>query len=71
MKQHRGSGAVFVYLPSLIAYAYSGGSSDQPRFSESLRIIRNNDGTFWMMLKLRGAMKMFPFLKRLRPYQDF
>jgi hypothetical protein len=66
------SGARFKYSPQFLAYARPGGLSEQHSISESLRIIKNNFGTFWMLLALGGfgAMKMFPFLKRLRPFQE-
>lgn len=66
------SGARFVYSPQFIAYAHPGGLSDQQDFSESLRIIMNNYGILWMLLALGGsiAMKVFPLLKKLRPFQE-
>jgi glycosyltransferase involved in cell wall biosynthesis len=65
------SGARFVYSPQFVAYADPGGLSDQQSFSESLGIIRHNHGLFWVLLALWGwtAMKIFPFLKRFRPYR--
>ena len=64
--------ANFVYSPQLVAYAHPGGLSDQQSFSESLRIICKNYGAFWVLLALGGwtAMKIFPLLKRLRPFRD-
>jgi glycosyltransferase involved in cell wall biosynthesis len=66
------SGARFIYSPQFIAYAHPGGLSYKKDFSESLRIIRNNYGYLWMLLALGGAfaMKVFPMLKRLRPFQE-
>ena len=66
------SGARFIYSPQFVAYAHPGGLSDKQSFSESLRIIRNNYGVFWALLALGGrtAMKIFPLLKRLRPFRD-
>jgi len=66
------SGARFIYSPQFIAYAHPGGLSDQHCFSESLRIIRNNYGIFWVLVALGGrtAMKIFPLLKKLRPVRD-
>ena len=65
-------GVRFVYLPQFVTYAYPGGVSDKQDFSESLRIIRNNFGLFWMLLALAGksAMNIFPLLKRLRPFRE-
>jgi glycosyltransferase involved in cell wall biosynthesis len=64
------SGATFIYLPTFVSYARPGGLSDQPCFSESLRVIRNNFGLPCMLLALWGfvAMKCFPLLKKLRPF---
>jgi glycosyltransferase involved in cell wall biosynthesis len=66
------SGARFIYSPQFIAYAHPGGLSYKTNLSESLRIIRKNFGCFWMLLTLGGAftMKIFPLLKRLRPFQE-
>jgi glycosyltransferase involved in cell wall biosynthesis len=66
------SGACFIYSPQLIAYAHPGGLSYKKNFSESLRIIRKNYGYLWMLLAQGGAfaMKVFPLLKRLRPFQE-
>ncbi len=66
------SGAHFVYSPDLIGYAHPGGVSDQHNIIESLRIISVNFGFFWAALAVSGyyAMKIFPFLKCLRPIQD-
>ncbi len=66
------SGANFVYLPTFVSYARPGGLSDQPRFSESLRIIKKNFGLPWMLLAFGGfvAMKSIPWLKRLRPFHE-
>ena len=64
-------GARFVYAPSFLSYANPGGLSDQRDFSESLAIIRHNYGLLWAALALLGsrAMKLLPFLQRLRPYR--
>lgn len=66
------NGVRFIYSPQLLAYAHPGGVSDQRSFSETLSIINNNYGFFWMFLALGcfKAMNIFPFLKRLRPFQD-
>ncbi|HXE95482.1 MAG TPA: glycosyltransferase family 2 protein [Dongiaceae bacterium] len=66
------SGAHFVYAPDFIAYARPGGVSDRQRFSESLNIVSANFGFLWAALALSGyyAMKIFPFLKRLRPVRE-
>jgi glycosyltransferase involved in cell wall biosynthesis len=66
------SGARFIYSPQFVAYAHPGGLSYKKNFSESLRIIRKNYGCLWMMLALGGAfaMKVFPLLKRLRPFKE-
>ena len=65
------SGANFVYSPNFIGYARPGGVSDRHCFAETLRIISVNYGFFWAALALLGyyAMKILPFLKRLRPFQ--
>ena len=64
-------GARFVQSPEFIGYARPGGVSDRPCFAESLRIIEINFGFLWAALAFSGyyAMKIFPFLKRLRPFQ--
>lgn len=66
------SGANFIYLPVFISYARPGGLSDQPCFSESLRIIKKNFGFSWMLLALGGyvAIKTIPFMRKLRPFQE-
>jgi hypothetical protein len=63
------SGAHFIYLPKFIGYARPGGVSDRGRFAESLRIISVNFGFAWAAVAFSGyfAMKIFPFLQRLRP----
>ena len=64
------SGANFVYSPNFIGYARPGGVSDRHCFAETLRIVLVNYGFFWAALALSGyyAMKILPFLKRLRPF---
>lgn len=66
------SGVRFIYSPQFISYAHPGGVSCKKNFSESLRIIRKNYGYLWMLLALGGkiAMKVFPLLKRFRPFQE-
>jgi len=66
------SGANFVYSPDFIGYARPGGVSDRHCFVESLRIVSANFGFLWAVMALSGyyAMKLFPFLKRMRPIQD-
>jgi len=66
------SGGNFVYSPDLVGYARPGGVSDRHNFAESLRIILTNYGFMWAALALSGyyAMKIFPYLKRLRPYRE-
>lgn len=63
------SEAHFFYSPDLIGYARPGGVSDRQCFAESLNIISKNFGLLWAALAISGyyAMKIFPFLKRLRP----
>ncbi len=63
------SGANFVHSPDFIGYARPGGVSDLPCFAESLRIISANFGFIWATLAFTAyySMKIFPFLKRLRP----
>jgi glycosyltransferase involved in cell wall biosynthesis len=64
------SGANFAYSPNFIGYARPGGVSDRHCFAETLRIISVNYGFFWAALAFSGyyAMKILPFLKRLRPF---
>lgn len=64
------SGANFVFSPDFIGYAHPGGVSDRHCFAESLRIVSNNYGILWAALAFLGyyAMKIFPILKRLRPF---
>lgn len=64
--------AVFVSVPDFIGYACPGGVSDRHCFSESLRIISVNYGFLWATLAFTGyyAMKIIPFLKRLRPFKE-
>lgn len=66
------SGAQFVYAPGFIGYAYPGGVSDRHSFAESLQVVAKNFGFLWSVLAFSGyyAMKLFPFLKRLRPFQE-
>lgn len=66
------AGAHFVYSRDFSGYARLGGVSDRHCFAESLRIILNNFGILWAALAFLGyyAMKMFPVLKQLRPYQE-
>ncbi len=65
------TGANFIYSPDFIGYAHPGGVSSRHCFAESLSIISSNVGFFWSVLAFTGyyAMKIFPFLKRLRPIQ--
>lgn len=65
------SGANFLLSSDFIGYARPGGISDQSRFTESLRIIFINCGFLWSGLAILGycAMKLFPFLKQMRPAQ--
>lgn len=64
------SGAHFIYSSDLIGYARPGGVSDRQCFAESLHIVLKNYGFLWSALAFSGyyAMKIFPFLKRLRPF---
>ena len=64
------NGAHFVLSPEFIGYACPGGVSDRRCFPESLEIISVNFGFLWASLALSGycAMKLFPFLRRLRPF---
>lgn len=63
-------GANFIYSQDFISYARPGGVSDQNCFTESLSVITANYGFLWAALALSGycAMKIFPLLKRLRPF---
>lgn len=64
------NGANFVSSPDFIGYARPGGVSDRQHFTESLSIVTANYGILWAALASSGfyAMKIFPFLKRLRPF---
>lgn len=66
------SGANFVYSSDFIGYARPGGVSDRHSLDESLRVIAGNFGFLWSAIALSGyyAMKLFPFLKRMRPIYD-
>lgn len=65
------SGAHFIYSPDFIGYARPGGISDHHCFAESLRVVSANFGFLWAALALSGyyAMRLFPLLKRLRPFR--
>lgn len=65
-------GAEFVFSQDLLSYAQPGGVSDRHNFYESLSIVFANYGFLWAALAFSGyyAMKFFPFLKRLRPFQE-
>ncbi|OGU15520.1 MAG: hypothetical protein A2076_12690 [Geobacteraceae bacterium GWC2_53_11] len=65
--------ARFIFDPQFIGYARSGGISDKSGIWESLKVVRGNFGFFWWALALSGycAMKVLPFLKRLRPFRVF
>lgn len=67
------NGANFVSSPDFIGYAHPGGVSDRQHFSESLSIVSVNYGYLWSALAFTGycAMKLFPFLKRLRPFYRY
>jgi glycosyltransferase involved in cell wall biosynthesis len=62
--------ANFVRSQNLISYARPDGVSDRQCFEESLNIVSKNYGFLWSAVALSGyyAMKVFPFLKRLRPF---
>jgi glycosyltransferase involved in cell wall biosynthesis len=64
--------ANFVFSPDFIGYACPGGVSDRHCFTESLRIIFANYGYLWVFLAFLSycAMKIVPFLKRLRPFRE-
>jgi len=66
------SGVNFVFDPQFTGYARTGGVSDRQCFAESLRIISANFGILWAALAFTGyyAMKIVPFLKRLRPFRE-
>ncbi|MDD2851690.1 MAG: glycosyltransferase family 2 protein [Desulfuromonadaceae bacterium] len=66
------AGAHFVYTPDFTGYARPGGVSDRHCFAETVRIVASNFGFLWAALAFSGyyAMKVFPVLKRLRPYQE-
>lgn len=66
------SGVRFVSAPDFVSYARPGGVSDQTCFSESVQVIFANYGVIWAGGAIAGycAMKAFPFLKRLRPFQS-
>jgi glycosyltransferase involved in cell wall biosynthesis len=65
-------GANFVYSPEFIGYACPGGVSDRHCFAESLRIVYANFGLWWAAVAFSGyyAMRVFPFLKWLRPIRE-
>lgn len=65
-------GVNFVFDPQFESYARTGGISDKADFEESLKIVHANFGLFWSVLAWSGyyAMRVFPFLKRLRPAQE-
>ena len=65
------AGANFIFSPVFIGYANPGGVSDGRHFPESLAVVRENYGFAWAALALSGyyAMKVFPLLKRLRPFR--
>lgn len=65
------NGANFIYSPDLIGYAHPGGVSDRGCFAESLSVISANYGFMWSALAISGyfSMKIFPFLKLLRPFR--
>lgn len=64
-------GVHFVYAPEFVSYARPDGVSDHRCFSESVQIIRSQYGFFWAGLAFAGyyAMRIFPVLQRLRPFQ--
>jgi glycosyltransferase involved in cell wall biosynthesis len=64
------NGANFIHSCDFIGYAKPGGVSERSRFAESLNVISANFGIMWVVFALSGyyAMKIFPFLKRLRPF---
>lgn len=64
------SGAHFVYSEDFTGYACPGGISDRQCFFELLQIIVTNYGIMWATFALAGyaSMKLFPVLKRLRPF---
>lgn len=66
------SGVHFVYSPKLTGYARPGGVSDERNFAESLSVIWQNFGVFWVLLAVGGwfGMKIFPPFKRLRPFHS-
>jgi glycosyltransferase involved in cell wall biosynthesis len=66
------SKASFVYAPDFISYAHPGGVSDQPSFTESVKVIISNYGYFWAVMAIASycIMKIFPLMKRLRPVQE-
>lgn len=65
-------GARFHYCPQLLAYARPGWVSDRQDCAESLRVIRRNFGFFWVLLARLGrlALRLIPFLNRLRPFRE-
>lgn len=65
-------GANFIYSPDISGYAIPGGVSDRGSFPELLNVISGNFGPIWVAMAFSGyyAMKIIPFLKRLRPYQQ-
>lgn len=66
------SGATFLLSSDFIGYARPGGVSDRHCFSELLVIVTANFGLLWASIALSGyyAMRIFPFMKRLRPFRS-
>lgn len=66
------SGANFLLSSDFIGYARPGGVSDRHCFSELLAIVTANFGLLWASIALSGyyAMRLFPFMKRLRPFRS-
>lgn len=64
-------GVSFRYSKQLIAYARPGGLSDRGMFFETLCIINKNFGLLWVLAAATGyaAMRVFPFLKRFKPFK--
>jgi hypothetical protein len=66
------NGAHFVHAPEFIGFARPGGLSDRHCFAETLRIVFANFGFLWAVVAVSGyyAMRMFPFLRALRPIRE-
>lgn len=63
--------ADFVFAEKFRTFALPGGISDRSGVVETLAVIRKNFGAGFSLIALAGflAMRLLPFLKRLRPFK--